>query len=125
MLDSLAMSSTAEFNRLEQRREGLKEHGTEPADFTRALYRERFQRLGGEVEQLRSHAANLKRKPVTSDLPRWSELAFSRLAIGDIDFEELQRIEERLHELDGYLERIDGLLKDGTGLAAGAEGVQP
>ncbi|MFA7330977.1 MAG: tetratricopeptide repeat protein [Candidatus Delongbacteria bacterium] len=124
MLDSLAMSSTVEFNRLEQRREGLKENGTEAGDFTRALYRERFQRLGGEVEQLRSRAANLKRRPVTSNLPRWSELAFSRLAIGDIDFEELQRIEERLHELDGYLERIDGLLRDGTP-TAGAEGVQP
>jgi hypothetical protein len=63
------------------------------------------------VEQVRSQAARLRRKPVTSNLPRWSELAFSRLAIGDIDFDELKRIEDRLDELDGYLESIDGLLK--------------
>ena len=125
MLDSLAMSSTVEYNRLEQRQQELAASGTEGSDFTQALYRERFQRLGSEVERVRSHAAGLKRKPVTSNLPRWSELAFSRLAIGDIDFEGLQRIEERIQELDGYLERIDGLLRGETPPATPGEGAQP
>lgn len=112
MLDTLAMGSTVEVNRLDDRRESLSvAGGATEADFLRALYRERYQRLGHGVEQVRSRAANLKRKPVTSNLPRWSELAFSRLAIGDIDFDELSRIEQRLRELDGYLERIDDLLQ--------------
>lgn len=125
MLDSLAMSSTVEFNRLDQRRKALDEGDSQRGDFTRALYRERFERLGSEVEHVRSHAAGLKRKPVTSNLPRWSELAFSRLAIGDIDFDELRRIEERLKELDDYLERIDGLLREGRAPGAPDAGEQP
>ena len=112
MLDTLAMGSTVEVKRLGDRRDALDAGGgANEADFLRALYRERYQRLGLGVEQVRSRAANLKRKPVTSNLPRWSELAFSRLAIGEIDFDELSRIEQRLKELDGYLERIDGLLQ--------------
>lgn len=118
MLDSLAMGSTLERNRIHGSRAEVdagKPAGGERARLAGALYRERFRRLESGVEHLRSQATQLKRRPVTSNLPRWSELAFSRMAIGDIDFEELRRIEDRLRELDGYLETIDGLLEGGGG----------
>jgi len=116
MLDSLSVGSTLERAELGRRVEGLdrQEAGNRRADLARSIYRDRYAQLGLDVEHVRSQAARLKRKPVTSNLPRWSELAFSRLAIGDIDFDELKRIEDRLDELDGYLESIDGLLEGGA-----------
>jgi hypothetical protein len=116
MLDSLALSSHVELGRLEKRSGELEES----RDFPRSLYRQRFERLEQDLERLRSHATAIRHRPVTSNLPRWSELAFSRLAIGDIEFDELKRIEERLDELDGYLGRISGLLEGGQSPAEGA-----
>ena len=111
LLDSLSLTSHVELGKLDERVESLQDT-PESQDFTRSLFRERFERLEQGVEKVRSHATRIRHKPITSNLPRWSELAFSRLAIGDIDFDELKRIEDRLDELDGYLERIGGLLQD-------------
>ncbi|MDP2359711.1 MAG: tetratricopeptide repeat protein [bacterium] len=121
MLDTLAVSSRIELNRLDGRLAELQPRGLE-SDPLQTLYRERYLRMEAGVEGLRSHAARLPRRPVMSNLPRWSELAFSRLAIGDIEFEELRRIEDRLRELDGYLESIGGLLEGGAGAANGGGG---
>jgi tetratricopeptide (TPR) repeat protein len=113
MLDSLGVGSSLERAELGRKVDALQkvEGGNRKAQLAHSIYKDRFSRLERDVEQVRSQAARLRRKPVTSNLPRWSELAFSRLAIGDIDFDELKRIEDRLDELDGYLESIDGLLK--------------
>jgi hypothetical protein len=81
--------------------------------------------LGDRVEVLRSRATQLKRRPAGSDLSRWSELAFSRMAIGDIRFSDLDRIEERLEELDGYLARIDELLQTAPAEPAAATEERP
>jgi len=119
MLDSLAMSSQSELGLL--RREAAAEApaaGTAPAEgLARSMYRGRTLELGDRVEQLRSRAVGLRRRPAGSNLSRWSELAFARMAIGDIRFDELDRIERRLKELDGYLEKIDELLQAGPGAA--------
>jgi tetratricopeptide (TPR) repeat protein len=109
MLDSLALGSTAELQRLD-RLEGSIE-GAAESNFAALVYRNRFDQYGQQVERIRSGASALRRKPINSNLGRWSELAFSRIAIGDIQFEELQGIEDRLKELDGYLQRIDELLE--------------
>lgn len=112
MLDSLAMSSQVELGVLQREAAAVApESGAAPREeLAAALYKGRVETLEGRVEQLRSRAAGLRRRPAGSNLSRWSELAFSRMAIGDIRFDELDRIEQRLQELDGYLEKIDELL---------------
>lgn len=123
MLDSLALSSTAELQHLSRVEAQL---DAEPVGgFEQVLYRDRLDQFGERVEKLRSRAGRMKRRPINSNLGRWSELAFSRLAIGDIEFDELQRIEDRLEELDGYLERIDELLQPAEAASAGEQEVQP
>lgn len=113
MLDSLAMSSRVELGLLDREAERVTTRPGAPPreELVAALYRGRVEKLGSRVEQLRSEAAGLRRRPAGSNLSRWSELAFSRMAIGDIRFDELDRIEQRLQELDGYLEKIDELLQ--------------
>jgi len=86
-----------------------------PGDqLTLALQRHRVETLTDELEHLRHEASTMSRPSAGSNLERWSELAFSRLAIGDIRFDELERIEDRIGELDGYIDSIDELLEGGT-----------
>ncbi len=111
MLDSLATSSGVELRVLEDRIQEI--DGTSFSDshseLQASLYRRRMERLDEDVQVLRRRAAENRPTPPESDLDRWSELAFSRVAIGDIRFDELQRIEDRIRELDDYLQTIEGL----------------
>ncbi len=118
MLDSLALASTRELAQLQASRaesELLEGGVATPGDqLTLALQRHRVETLTDELEHLRHEASTMSRPSAGSNLERWSELAFSRLAIGDIRFDELERIEDRIGELDGYIDSIDELLEGGT-----------
>ena len=118
MLDSLATSSGVELKVLEDR---IQELGADNfaadahSQLQASLYRRRMERLDEDVQILRRQAAENRPRVPESGLERWSELAFSRVAIGDIRFDELQRIEDRIRELDDYLQTIDGLQSGAIG----------
>jgi TolA-binding protein len=114
MLDSLDLSSKYELERLNQSADNLVTTGNPGSgrdDLQLAYYRNRYTQLGRDVEQIRHTATTLRHPTTDSNLGRWSELAFSRLAIGDIPFDELHQIDERLDELNGYLDRINDLIE--------------
>jgi TolA-binding protein len=126
MLDSLAIGSRQELGLLRKDADLAAASGDSPREeLAQTLFVERVESLGDRVEVLRSRATQLKRRPAGSDLSRWSELAFSRMAIGDIRFSDLDRIEERLEELDGYLARIDELLQTAPAEPAAATEERP
>ncbi len=56
-----------------------------------------------------------RREPVTSDINRWSDVSFSRLALGKIQFNQLLEMDERMQEIEGYLGAIDQLLEETEG----------
>jgi len=54
--------------------------------------------------------ARERRDPVHSEIEQWSNIAFTRLTMGNINFELLQQMEDRSDELNNYLNVIEELL---------------
>ncbi|MCA9786071.1 MAG: tetratricopeptide repeat protein [Candidatus Cloacimonetes bacterium] len=127
MVDSLMFSSKVELEQLDQRQNELRESRTmtgtaSVTQLERAVLTERFANLGERLDRWRVSTESRRDAPFSSDLPHWSNLAFSRLVLGDIRFDELEKLDERIRELEGYLERIDSLLKGDSAPAPGGTG---
>lgn len=113
--DSLLFSSSTDLDRLSERRGELEAAApgslTPVSRFQRSVLAERFGDLEQRLDRWRVDTESRRAAPFNSDLPHWSNLAFSRLVLGDIRFDDLERLDERIKELEGYIERIDSILK--------------
>jgi TolA-binding protein len=67
--------------------------------------------LEGLLDRYQTRLHLNRREPVSSNINRWSDISFSRLALGKIQFNQLMEMDDRLQEVDGYLNAIDQLLE--------------
>ncbi len=67
--------------------------------------------LEGLLDRYQTRLHLNRREPVSSNIDRWSDISFSRLALGKIQFNQLMEMDDRLEEVDGYLNAIDQLLE--------------
>jgi tetratricopeptide (TPR) repeat protein len=67
--------------------------------------------LEGLLDRYQTRLHLNRREPVSSNISRWSDISFSRLALGKIQFNQLMEMDNRLQEVDGYLNAIDQLLE--------------
>jgi tetratricopeptide (TPR) repeat protein len=116
--DSLMFSSSVELEKLAGRRAELSgpdlDRGSQVTRLEQSVLAERYANLGDRLDRWRVDAEARRAAPFSSDLPHWSNLAFSRLVLGDIRFDDLEKLDERIKELEGYIERIDTILGGGT-----------
>jgi hypothetical protein len=67
--------------------------------------------LEGLLDRYQTRLHLNRREPVSSNISRWSDISFSRLALGKIQFNQLMEMDNRLQEVDGYLNAINQLLE--------------
>jgi tetratricopeptide (TPR) repeat protein len=113
--DSLLFSSSIELDKLSERHVELESSTpgslTAASRFQRSVLAERYGDLEQRLDRWRVDTEARRAAPFNTDLPHWSNLAFSRLVLGDIRFDDLEKLDERIKELEGYIERIDSILE--------------
>ncbi len=109
-IDSLIFGTQVELGQIVETRSSLDEEPQNSTGLDEQVLAQRFSRLQNRMDRWRVGTEARRQAPFSSDLPHWSNLAFSRLVLGEIRFEELEDLDERIKELENYLDQIHGLL---------------